>query len=201
MAKSPFAAAASAPATEVPPPKAGEVTCASCSPVARTMGWLPPSRSMSDKRRCPSAMPSSRYCPSPSGPRCAMTSHMAFNVGKSASTAPVNPQIPHIDETLLLVSYAPMIAQRGETPKRRLAISPKPQIPTDCPARATRCTFCQNVPTTGGFVGIMMHPGRERASFGMNARLVGLLLWRPSRAASRPACVDPRGTNRLPEVF
>ena len=25
-----------------------------------------------------------------------MTSHMAFNVGKSASTAPVNPQIPHI---------------------------------------------------------------------------------------------------------
>ena len=121
--------------------------------------------------------------------------------GQIGLDGPGEPADSAHNETLLLVSYAPMIAQRGETPKRRLAISPKPQIPTDCPARAARCTFCQNVPTTGGFVGIMMHPGRERASFGMNARLVGLLLWRPSRAASRPACVDPRGTNRLPEVF
>lgn len=66
--------------------------------VERTMGWLPLARSMSERRRWPKAMPlsASMYWPSPSGPRWAMTSHMAFSVGRLASSACVNPQIPHM---------------------------------------------------------------------------------------------------------
>ena len=82
--------------------RAGEVMAESCSPVARTMGWLPFAKSMSERRRCPSAMPlsASRYWPSPSGPRCAMMSHMALSAGASALVAWVNPQIPHMQKLL-----------------------------------------------------------------------------------------------------
>ena len=59
-------------------------------------------RSMSERRRCPSAMPlsTSRYWPSPSGPRWAMMSHMALSAGMSALVAWVNPQIPHMQKLL-----------------------------------------------------------------------------------------------------
>ena len=120
MAKSPLAAAASGLAQGVPSGmSAGEVTAESCSPVARTMGWLPPSRSMSESLRCPSAMPLSRYCPSPSGPRWAITSHMAFRVGRSASVAPVNPQIPHMVDGTPRVVIVVFRALGGSAEMRR----------------------------------------------------------------------------------
>ena len=89
---------------------AGEVIAAACSLVARTMGWLPFARSTSERRRCPNAMPSARYCPSPSGPRCAMMSHMALRMPRSATCAFVKPHIPHI---LLLLFGSPLVSRRS----------------------------------------------------------------------------------------
>ena len=90
--------------------RAGEVISAAWAPVARTMGWLPFARSTSERRRCPSAMPSARYCPSPSGPRCAMMSHIALRMPWSASCALVKPHIPHI---LLLLFGSPLVSRRS----------------------------------------------------------------------------------------
>src|SRR5262245_60218580 len=72
-------------------------------PSSLNIGWWPPDTSMIDSRRIPMASGPSTRIPWSSGPRCTMTSHIAWSTCRGAGALGSfdrYPAIPHMGEEL-----------------------------------------------------------------------------------------------------